>query len=368
MRRNLVRRSRNAFGVRRLSAVAVAALIGCGGDGASGPERVTPAATLTLTVRGFAGQPAMVASHNSSGLRYAGTRVALRVTRPDGSALVERNVTAEEFTYAVVGGEVVGTAEVAVPISTGAHTVTGEIFNGANERLYTLASTTAQFDAAGEHASADVPLTYVGPGQDIVAVALEAENPSLEVYQFSGVVCRGTRSDGTTTTDFPRLLSTRDGHIATVNPTTGLLAGHLPGETNVTCRIAFGNLAQAELPVVITNRSPTPAARLVLESPAPLASGENWVVSVGTRIVIKVRAIDSTGNYAAWQELDAALTNAAGPGGSLQPSGIVITGNDGTVELVMTVGQQMHNARVMIPGTTTLGNPGSQVSVVRYGN
>lgn len=363
-----MRQSRIAFQTRSLLVVAFATAAGCGGDKASGPSPAASSATLALTVRGFAGQPAMVAATNASGLRYAGTRVALRVTRPDGSTLLERDVSATEFTYVVQGGAVVGTADIAVPVSTGTHTVTGEIFNGTNERLYTLASTTAQFDAAGEYASADVPLTYVGPGQDIVSVALEAEDPTLEVYQFSGVVCRGTRSDGSTTTDFPRLLSTRDGHIATVNPTTGILAGHLPGETNVTCRIAFGNFAQAELPVVITNRSPTPAVRLVLESPPQLSGGENWVVPVGTRIIIKVRALDSTGNYAAWQELDAALTNAAGPGGSLQPSGIVTTGNDGTVELVMTVGQQMHNTRVMIPGTTILANPGSQVSVVRYGN
>jgi hypothetical protein len=339
--------------------VALALLASCGDEG-SAPQTPDDLPTVVLALQGFVGQPAVVASTGAGGLRYAGAQFALTaVDGETGATLFDGAIDGADVVVSVSGGVVTASATVPLSRAPRSATVTGEVRNGAGERLYTLGEVHATFAADALEAAASASLTYVGPGQDVMSLSLDPGTATLEVYSFESIVCRGTRADGSTTTDFPRLLLSDNENIATVNPVTGTLFGQNPGMTNVECRFGIGTVASARAPVTITDRSPTPPVTISLEEPASTLYNAEAVVPIGTRVPIRIRLRDAEGNYAAGALVLFTLSLGGGIG-SVEPSEAV-TGNDGTAEAVFTVGPLLHSARASVPGTTL------SVSIPRFG-
>lgn len=352
--------SRNPFAFVLAFVLAAFGLAACG-DKPTAPPPGAEEASLQLTLRGFAGQPALVASNAGAGMRYSGTRVALRLeSLGDGTVLVERDVPGEAFTLGVNAGAVTAFATLPVPPGTGTYAVTGQIFNALGEQLYAFDGAQAVFNGTGTVAIADAPVEYLGPGRDVAAVSVLPDAVELEVFRFTNILCTGARPDGSQTNDFPKLFFVEHPNVATVNPVTGVLSAHAPGTTTVQCRIAFGSLAESRIDVRVVDRTPTPPVSLTLEAPAPLAAGEPYVVPIGTRIPIRVRARDAQGDFAAGAPVDFVLL--IGSGGSVEPA-TVVTGNDGIAEAIFTVGPLLHVVRPIVSGTTITAN-----TVNRYGN
>jgi hypothetical protein len=326
---------------------------GCG----SGASDTGIEAHVKLTLRGFAAQPAAIAAASGSSARYSAARIHVVVAPAAGGAkIVDENF--DGAAVVIASGGVAGVLDVSARLGAGSYVASGEVFNAQGERLYTFGPAT--FDGASGAPSVDAGLTYVGPGNDVVAVNLAAPTALIEVYQSVSFGCSGERGDGTSTTEFPRFMSSDNEDVATVNTSTYLVSGQRLGIANIECRLGFGTFATSRLALQVTNRTPTTPVSLILEAPPPLAVGETFVVPIGTRIPVKVRALDIQGGYAAGATL--VFTMIIGSASAVDQSQVV-TGNDGTASVIFTPGAGTCSLRITILGSTT-----PSASVTRYGN
>ncbi|HYV98085.1 MAG TPA: hypothetical protein VE967_11565 [Gemmatimonadaceae bacterium] len=313
----------------------------CGGD-ATAPDT----ARLTLSLSGFVALPPAITAIDGGSVRFSAGRFDVTI-RNGAKVFAKRSVDGGKFVAAAGGSS--GTLDVPTPHGSGTYSVDVEAFNASGVKLYTASGLTATYDANGTAATAAAELSYVGPGGDVTSVALTPGSITVEAYQSKPLTCTGTRADGSTTTDFPRTLTTDNAAIVIIDPVGGIITGQGTGLSGVSCSLAYGTRASSHTAVTVVNRTPTTPASIVLESPAPLSSNSpDFVVPVGTRFVLQVRVRDTQGGYAAGASVTCTVLTS---NGTCDPV-TTLTGNDGTASFVFIMGPATNAVRISVAGIT----------------